>query len=387
MTFPIRVDSAYVRETLARLVAIDSVNPSLIPGASGEATIAAYVATALEALGLEVAQEEPQSGRASVVGRLPGRGGGRSLMLHAHLDTVGVGGMTEPFTPVVRDGRLFGRGAFDMKGGLAACLGAARALVEAGAPLRGDVLVVGAADEEHASLGTASLLATHRTDGAIVTEPTRLALCLAHKGFVWLEVETEGRAAHGSRPDLGVDANLRMGRVLAELERLEAGLRGRPPHPLLGPPSLHAARLEGGTALSVYAARCRLGVERRTLPGETTEDVEAELRAILERLRERDPEFRASLRVLLAREPFEARPGSDVARAVSDAARQVLGSEPPVCGETPWMDAALLAAAGIDTVVIGPSGGGAHASEEWVELESVERLTEVLAHAALRYCG
>ncbi|HUP01186.1 MAG TPA: M20/M25/M40 family metallo-hydrolase, partial [Gemmatimonadota bacterium] len=291
-------------------MAIDSRNPSLVPGAPGEAEIADYVGGALSAIGLEVDTHEPEPGRKSVVGRLPGAGGGRSLLLNAHMDTVGVDGMSAPFDARIEGGRLYGRGAYDMKGSLAACLTAVGAIVESGDRLAGDVLIAAVADEEYASLGTADVLARYPVDGAIVTEPTELGLCLAHKGFVWIEVETTGRAAHGSRFEEGIDANLRMGRFLGLLARLESELRARTPHPLVGPPSLHAATIEGGTGLSTYAERCAVKIERRTVPGETVAGVEAEIEALLEALRAEDPALEIRSTIQFARDPFEADPGS-----------------------------------------------------------------------------
>jgi acetylornithine deacetylase len=241
MTIPI--DHDYLTETLAGLVRINSVNPTLVPGGAGEAEIATYTAASLRGIGLETAVHEPEPGRPSVVGVLRGSGGGRSLMLNAHYDTVGVEGMVEPFSGAVRNGRLYGRGAYDMKGSLAAGMAAAKALVDSGTLLAGDLLVAAVADEEYASLGTADLVKRYKVDAAIVTEPTELDICLAHKGFIWLEVETLGRAAHGSRFDLGIDANMRMGRFLAELDKLEKALLARAGHPLAGPPSLHAAMI------------------------------------------------------------------------------------------------------------------------------------------------
>jgi acetylornithine deacetylase len=295
--------------------------------------------------------------------------------------------MTDPFSAEVRGGRLYGRGAYDMKGALAACIGATHALRSAGIRLAGDVVIAAVADEEHASLGTQALLARYPVDGAIVTEPTANRLCVAHKGFVWAAFTTRGRAAHGSRPDLGIDANLRMGRILARLSDLATALDDGPRHPLLGPGSIHAATLHGGTGLSTYAADCRLGVERRTLPGESGARVMADLAALLDALRAEDPAFDGSLEHLLTREPFEARPDSAIAACLERAAGQVLGRVPDRVGETPWMDAALLSSVGIDTVVFGPHGEGAHAAVEWVELESVFQCAEVLARTAIEYCG
>ncbi len=380
------IDRDHLTRTLADLVRIDSINPSLAPGAAGEAEIADYVARYLADAGLEVHRHEPEPGRVSVVGVLRGSGGGRSLMLNAHVDTVAVDGMAEPFSGRVEDGKLYGRGAYDMKGSLAACMAVARALA-GGGRIAGDLLVAAVADEEHASLGTADLLDRYPVDAAIVTEPTELAICRAHKGFVWIEVETRGRAAHGSRFDLGVDANLGMGRVLHALAGLEAELRGRPPHELVGPPSLHAATLQGGTGLSTYAARSTLGIERRTTPGETGAQVEAEISGLLDGLRAADPGFEVEQTTLLVREPFEVSRSAGIVRALEAASAAVLGETPPHVGEHPWMDSALLAGAGVETVVMGPCGAGAHAAEEWVDLDSVDRFTEILIDTARRWCA
>ncbi len=384
---PISIDADFTTRAVQDLVRIDSVNPSLVSGAAGEAAIAGHVAGVLEELGCDVTRHEPIQGRISVVGTVRGSGSGRRLMLNAHCDTVGVDGMAEPFSGELRDGRVYGRGAYDMKGSLAACLAAVKALRDGGVRLKGDLLVAAVADEEAASLGTADVIRHHAVDGAIVTEPTSLEICLAHKGFVWIEVETRGRAAHGSRPDLGVDANLRMGRVLAELESIERELRARPPHPLVGPPSLHAATVHGGTGWSTYADRCALQIERRTIPGETVDTAVDEIRGILDRLRAADPELAIEARTMLARDPFETTRDAPLTRALGEAFTAALGAAPAFRGETPWMDSALLAAAGVDTVVIGPHGAGAHAAEEWVDVESVVRLAAVLAETAIGYCG
>ena len=341
----------------------------------------------MRALGMEVTTYEAAATRPSVVGRLRGRGGGRSIMLYGHLDTVGIDEMPNPLGAEIRDGRMYGRGTYDMKGGLAACLAAVKAIVDEQAEIAGDVLVVGVADEEVASIGMSAVLEHVRANAAIVTESTELQLCLAHKGFCWMEVETEGRAAHGSRFEEGIDANMAMGRVLGRLDTLERSLRRRTPHPLVGPPSLHAAVMLGGSGTSTYAAHCRLEIERRTIPGETETDALGEIQSILDALAASDPTFRARVRPMLSRGSFEVRRDSDIVRAVAWAATEVLGAAPAVVGEPYWMDAALLASAGIDTVVIGPAGAGAHAAEEWVDLRSVEQLAAILAHAALRYCA
>ncbi len=376
------IDREYLHRTLQDLVRINSINPTLVEGAPGEREIGEYTADSLDQCGLRVESHEPRKGRVSVVGTLRGSGGGRSLMLNAHYDTVGVAGMPDPFSGEIRDGKLYGRGAYDMKGSLAAQMAAAKALADVGVKLRGDLHVAAVADEEYGSLGTEDLCKKMKCDGAIVTEPTSLRLCLAHKGYLWIEVETTGLAAHGSKFEKGVDANMRMGRFLAELDALEKDLRKRPGHALVGPPSLHAAMLSGGSGLSTYAAKCTLTIERRTVPGETAAQVMGELQSIADRLHAADPSFVATVKSTFERGPFEVDRDARIVKCVAAA----LGREPEYFGDTPWMDSALLSDAGIETVVIGPHGAGAHADVEWVDLESVEQFANVLVRAAIDYC-
>jgi acetylornithine deacetylase len=381
------IDRTYTVETLVRLVQINSINPTLAAGAPGEEEIAGFIADSLRACGLTAEILEPALGRTSVLARLAGTGGGRSLMLNAHCDTVGVTGMAEPFSGAIREGKLYGRGSFDMKGSLAACMAAAKALKDSGVKLRGDVLVAAVADEEYGSLGTSDMLTRMKPDGAIITEPTALEVCLAHKGYLWIEVEVAGRAAHGSKFQSGIDANMKMGSFLAELSKLERDLRTRTPHPLVGPPSLHAATLQGGSGLSTYAATCTLQIERRTVPGETEAQAVGEIQAIVDRLADADPDFHAVVRPWFVRDPFEVPSGAAIVEAVDRAAAKVRGTVAKHIGDTPWMDAALLQAAGVETVVCGAGGAGAHADVEWVDVESVISLAEILAEAAIDYCA
>ncbi len=364
-------------QLLSRLVAIDSVNPDLVPGGAGEAEIAKVAAGWLEAAGLEVTIEEPTPGRPSVVGVARGRGGGRSLLLDAHLDTVGIEGMDRPHEPRVEGNRLYGRGAYDMKSGLAAIMLAGARAARAGLP--GDVIVCCVADEEVGSLGTEAVLKKWRADAAIVTEPTELDVCIAHKGFVWVDVQTHGRAAHGSRPELGIDAIARMGPVLTGLEALDLRLRAHPTHPLLKSGSVHASIISGGQELSSYPARCHLRLERRTVPGETRETVAREIEAIL------TPE--ATYEVGFSREPFEVGEDEPIVASVREQARRQLGREPKLYGETFWADTGLIHAAGIPTLLFGPGGAGAHAVEEWADLNQLAACTEILVAVASEFCG
>jgi acetylornithine deacetylase len=303
-------------------------------------------------------------------------------MLVAHTDTVGVAGMTAPHEPHIDDGRLHGRGAYDMKGGLAACMLAAAAAAAASGDLAGDVLVAAVSDEEHSSLGVQSVLERCHADACVVTEPTSLSVCVAHKGFAWWRITAHGRAAHGSRPDLGGDAIVRMAPVLTALADLDRDLHGRT-HPLVGRASVHASLIEGGQELSSYPERCVLEVERRTLPGESRDAVAAELRGLL------DAGEPGALEgeVTLVREPFEVGDDEAIVALVREQAAGVLGREPEIVGHAAWMDAAFTQAAGIPTVVFGPHGEGAHAVEEWVDVASVEACARTLTATAAVFCA
>jgi acetylornithine deacetylase len=373
-----------VREELtsltADLVRIDSRSPDLVEGAPGEGEVARFVSGWLSAAGFNVEVEDAAPGRPNVVGIARGSRGGRTLMLNAHMDTVGVSGMEMPFEPRVDGNRLYGRGAYDMKASLAAIMVASRDAAADG--LRGDIVVTAVADEEFASVGTEAVARTRRADAAIVAEPTELGIAVAHRGFVAWVMETTGQAAHGSRPELGVDAIAHMGHVLVELEGVDRGLRAGAGHPLVGTGSLHAGTIEGGEGFSTYPASCFVHGERRTIPGESVDAVRAELAAAIERAGARVPELRAEVRVGLSREPFEVPVDEEVVRLL----KQHVGQD-AVIGVPFWTDAALLQEAGIPTVVFGPAGEGAHAHVEWVDLDSVERCAQTIATTARVFCS
>jgi acetylornithine deacetylase len=364
----------------ADLVRIDSRSPDLVPDGPGEAEVARFVADWLGRAGFEVELDEAAPGRPNVIGTARGSGGGRTLMLNAHMDTVGVSGMEAPFEPRVEGNRLYGRGAYDMKGSLAAIMVAAQDAAADG--LRGDVEVTAVADEEFASVGTEAVARSRRADAAIVAEPTELRIAVAHRGFVAWVIETTGRAAHGSRPELGVDAIAHMGYVLVELDAVDRGLRAGAGHPLVGTGSLHAGTIEGGEGFSTYPASCLVHGERRTIPGESVDAVRAELAGAIERAATRARELRAEVRVELSREPFEVPVEEEVVRLLTEQ----LG-EGGIIGVPFWTDAALLQEAGIPTVVFGPAGEGAHAEVEWVDLDSLERCARTIAATARVFCS
>ncbi len=382
----LNIDEPFITRTVQTLVRIDSRNPNMTAGGPGEVEIGAYLAGILEDLGLRVHTHHLGPKRVNVVGVLPGSGGGRSLMLNGHMDTVGVEDMQDPFSGEIREGRLYGRGSQDMKGSLAAMLGAVKALVEAGSSLSGDVIFAAVADEEDRSLGTRQMVQEYRADGAIVTEPTDMEVVRAHRGLIWYQVETFGKAAHGSRYQEGVDAITRMGKFLARLADLEEEIVHRTPHPLVGPPSLHASLIQGGTDICTYAARCEVKIDRRTVPGEQEEEVTADLRAIIHKLAAEDDSFKAGVKPIMQRPPLETPPDAVLLDVLGEAYHGQLGRRPEITGAGYWSDAALLADAGMEAVLLGPTGQGMHGPQEWVALDSVFDLADVLAVTAQEYC-
>ena len=374
-----------VERLLRDLVAIDSVNPTLVPGAAGEAAIARRLVQEFEALGLRVEVQEVAPGRPNVVGTLAGRAPGPSLLLCGHIDTVGVAGMAAPFDPVVRDGRLYGRGSQDMKSGVAAMIDAVRVVTGGGGLAAGEVIVACVVDEEHSSIGADALVTRWRADAGIVTEPTDLDVAVCHKGFAWSEVVTTGKAAHGSRPADGIDAIVHMGRVLAALGDLDQQLQAGARHARLGTASLHASTIAGGRELSSYPDRCVLQVERRTIPGEPETVLAAELDAILARLAGAYPAFSATATALFARPPYEIDPAHPLPGVLGASARAA-GCRATTIGMSFWTDAAVLAGAGIPSVLFGPTGAGLHSVEEWVDLTSVRQCRDALAGAIRVWC-
>ena len=371
------------------LVQTDSRNPTLVPGGPGEGTVARLLCGILESWGFDAELIEAAPGRPNVVARIGKRaGGGRSLMFNGHLDVVGVEDMLHaPFDAHEAGGRIYGRGASDMKGGVAAmCAAAALASDSLG---DGEIIVAAVVDEEYESLGTRELVRRGiRGDAAIVTEPTRLAIMPAHRGFAWYDVQLRGRAAHGSRYDIGVDAILHAGLVLDEIGVLDSEILGsRPRHPLLGRPSIHASLIEGGTGMSTYPERCSIKLERRTLPGEKSPEVHAEVEAACARARRRRPEIDASVSVLLVQAPSDVSTGAPIVRAL-DHALTTCGEPVRVEGMSAWTDAAILNEAGIPAICFGPGDMSlAHAAEEYIEIDEIRRATNVLHRLASEWCA
>lgn len=382
------IDTELITRYLQQMVRINSVNPDLSPNGAGEGEIARWLVATCQALGFEVSLQETAPGRPNVIARWRGSGGGRSLLLTGHTDTVSVENMVgDPLDARIEDGKLYGRGAYDMKGGLASILGAVAALRAENFVPAGDIWLGFVTDEEYVSVGTDALVKAVHADAAILTEPTESRLCIAHKGFAWLTLTTRGLASHGSLYNDGVDAIAHMGRVLAALETMEREVLPRQTHPLLGRPSAHASLIGGGLGLSTYPDVCRLQVEHRLLPHETGDDAVQLWRDALLPLQNADPRFAGDVTLDVFRPGYEIEPDAPIVRTLQQAITGVTGKTPEYYGMWAWLDSAILGRAGIPTVIYGPGGVGAHAAIEYVYLAEVFTCAASIAEATRAWCS
>ena len=380
------VDESDTIEILQDLIRINSVNPSLIPGAPGEGEIAEYVADFLNSIGLKTDTVFVQKGRPNVIGKTGGDG--PVLMLNGHMDTVGVDYMeAAPFKPVKRNCNIYGRGAADMKGGLAAILSAAKAVMDSSCELEGSLMVAAVCDEEHASIGTENLMRDNHVDAAIVCEPTSLDILIAHKGFAWIDSETRGIAAHGSAWDEGIDAIAKMGKVQVGIEDFMNDILLTKKHPLLGPPSIHSSIISGGRELSTYPDLCKLQVERRLIPGESRKDIEREFELLLSSISKIDDDFDGNFEITFFRGPMEVRKDAKLCRLLSDCIVSLTGVKPKFIGRSYWLDTQIISECGVPVVAFGPKGYGLHAAVEYVEIDSVVQNAVILERLIKKYCG
>ena len=382
------VQLAEVEDLLSALVRIDSVTPSLIPDGAGEGAIAVFTRDWLASIGVDVTLEEVAPGRPNVVARLPGTGGGRSLCLNAHSDTVGYANWADRALRPERDGdRLVGVGVADDKSSCAIALLAIREIVTSGRRLRGDLVVACTVDEEALSIGTTNLVEHHEFDGAIILEPMGLGRAvIEHQGFGWIDLIVHGKAAHGSAPDDGIDAIANMAEVIRSLAALGARFASEP-DPRNGATVFHASTIVGGTDYATYPSQCTLGIEIGTQPGESLAARLAEIEAIYANCRSRIPGFSADVRVHLERDPFKARGHDELLAAADRAAEQVIGRAHEQVGLNAWMDAALMQGAGIPTISLGANGGNFHAPDEWVSLPECVSLVEIIRQTAINFCA
>jgi acetylornithine deacetylase len=382
------IDEAALLQLLQALIQIESVNPGLDNNGGGEAAIGEFISQRLQNSGLQVEIQPVADNRINVIARLKGTGAGKCLMLNGHTDTVSLQGMEiAPLEPNYKEGKVFGRGSLDMKAGLAAMIAAVESVLAAGVKLKGDVLLSFVADEEHASLGAEKLVEDYTADAVIICEPTNLDICIAHKGFSWVNLEVFGKAAHGSRFDEGVDAIVKAGKFLSKLEEFAEQVLGKKKHPLLGPPSVHASLINGGLGLSTYPDYCKVQMERRTLPGESPEIVRNELEELIMDLSRIDSKFKAAVEVFFSRYPVEVSEETEIVQALTRAGESVLGKKPRYVGVGGWLDSGIFAAKGIPAISFGPTGEGLHAAVEYVEFDSVVVTAQVLAQTIVDFCS
>ncbi|KAL9948512.1 hypothetical protein D7B24_009202 [Verticillium nonalfalfae] len=372
------------------LTRIASANPDLSNDAgSDETAIAEYIFSWLRHRDLEAHWVERTAGRPSIVGVLRGTGGGKSLMLNGHIDTVSLssyGEGADPLSGRLQDNRIYGRGSLDMKAGVASSMAVLAALAKSGAEkLRGDILLAAVSDEENFSKGTEDVLAAGwKADAALIPEPTSQAMVTAHRGFVWVEIDVLGKAAHGSEPHIGIDAILLAGSLQTAL--LEYG-RTLPTHPLLGKAHLHGGKLVGGEEPSSYPAKCTLTIEFRTVPPQTPSSIMDDLNRILGEVAAKTPDFRyAAPRMTFARPGSALEDDHSFVQTVRTVVGNVTGHVPAPAAAGFWCDAGLLNEAGIPSIVYGPKGEGLHAAVEWVDVDSLKEVTKVIEDITRRYC-
>jgi acetylornithine deacetylase len=375
------IDEEILLRRLKEMIQINSVNPHF--AGPGEREMAEHIGKELTAIGLDVRYQKINEERMNVIGILEGNG--PSVIINGHMDTVGTDGMTiDPFSPLYSKGKVYGRGSLDMKGSLAAMITAAEAVKNADTA-HGDLIFAFVVDEEYGSEGTEALVEEYTADGAIVCEPTDLATGIAHKGFAWIEVRVTGRAAHGSRPEEGIDAIIKAGKLLSAVERYEKKILSTRSHPLLGSPSIHASTIAGGTDLSIYPASCELMLERRIIPGEDREDVVRKMEMLFDDLSREDNKFQAESDLFFSRSPLQVTENEPIVKAVREAYTAIGEAGPELTGLSFWTDAGLLNDAGIPSVIVGPKGEGLHSAVEYVEFSSLSILTALIAETATSF--
>jgi acetylornithine deacetylase len=369
-----------VIQTLAELVRINSINPAF-PGGTPEAGVVAFCRAFFTAAGIETREQEVLPGRSNLVAVLPGRQPGRRLVLEAHMDTVGVSGMTiPPFQPELSGGRLFGRGACDTKGGLAAMMHALASLERAGITPPCEVWVAAAVDEEFSYRGVLKLCEGLEAAAAVVAEPTLMRLVTASKGCLRWRIVCRGVAAHSSKPETGVNAICNMARVILTLQDDIQRMAGRS-HPLVGRPTLSPGTITGGTQVNIVPDYCCVELDRRLIPGEEVDDVMAHYAAVIGTM-----DVTARMEPpMLTDVPLETPAHSPIARTASEVLEE-MGLDGSACGVPFGSDASKLSRAGVPSVVVGPGSiDRAHGDTEYVECEQVEQALEFYRSLMLRF--
>lgn len=388
-----RIEESALVKLTEELVRRSSVNP---PG--NEKEVAEYTAKEFEKLGFSVDLYDVGPNRPNVVGKLKGRESNPTLMFNGHLDVVPPGEeslwRTSPFVPETREGRIYGRGTADMKGGIAAMILASQAVIDAGVELKGDLLITGVMDEETNGEGTKSLMAKgYRADMAVVGEPTELVPLRGHKGILWIEISTRGTAVHSSTvrtadPKVGINAIYSMSRISLALKYLLEELEKRQNH-LVGNPTISVGTIDGGTKTNVVPDRCVITVDRRLTTDESAENAEKEIDILLDRLKDEDPDMQVKSKVINQRDSIEIPEDETIVKLCRETVKEVKGIDPGVGGYTATTDMYILVNEGnIPTVILGPGRlSEAHVANEYVETNQLVDAAKIYSSLILKILG
>ena len=382
----LKVSKSDVVYLLKNLIKINSVNPHM--NGKGEGEISNFIANYLESFGVEVDMQKVADDRFNVIGILRGESDGPNLMLNGHSDTVGFEDMKiDPFVPFIENDNIHGRGACDMKGPLAGMIIAVKTLTHSDIRLKGNLLFSAVVDEEYKSIGTEKLIKKYQPDAVIVGEPTNFEIAISHKGFVWLEIVTYGKAAHGSIPEAGVDAITNMSKIISRICKLKKTYSNKR-HKLVGTPKIHTSTIEGGTEWSVIPALCRLQLERRTIPGETSSMVFEEINQVINELSIENSSFKAGANVIFERLPMEIDYNEKIVKDLKLAIKEVRRIEPNISGQPYWTDASIFVNnANIPTCLFGPGDIRlAHSRDEYVSINDIINSAKIYTSLAQIFC-
>lgn len=373
-----------VIDTLADLVRINSVNPNY-GGGVPELAMAEYIERYFAERGIETWRQQVYPDRPNVIARVPGGDSSRRIVFEAHMDTVSVSGMTiDPWTAEIRDGKMYGRGCCDTKGGMAAMMHAAASLVADGITPPCDVIFAATIDEEYSYRGVVAYCAAMNSDGvpltadaAIIAEPTLLQPVIASKGLVRWKIETIGKSAHSAKPHLGINAIEQMARVITSLQQDTEEL-SQQQHPLLGCATCNVGVVRGGVQINFVPDRCEIEIDRRMLPGETVENVLAHYQSLLNELQHCDPQLNAVMHpAMLTDIPLETDSNTPAVQTMQRVLAG-LGLDDTPIGVPFCSDASKFGALGIPSMILGPGSiDQAHAAVEFIEIAQVERAVDV----------
>jgi succinyl-diaminopimelate desuccinylase len=369
-----------VKELLRKLIRAETT------AQKGELAAAEIISDEFSHSGIDCRIDSWGQNRANLIAKIAANGQEGGLLFLCHLDVVAAGGdgwKYPPFAGVESDGRIYGRGSVDMKGGITAAVTAIRQIVDSPVKLRGDIIFFAAAGEETDSCGARRFIGSFNNKflkiaGVVVPEPTDFEVVTAHRGILWLEVKTTGRAAHGSTPELGVNAITSMMSLLAELENYEIRFQ---PHKLLGKCSMSVNTISGGKEINVVPDKCATGIDIRTLPGQNHQEIISDFEKIFAKLKQKNPQFEASVSVVREVGALETDSGCDFVRSFCSV---VGAGETKAVGFT--TDGPHFASLGAPVVIFGPGKPHlAHKPDEYIDIADVEKAVEYYKNIILKF--